>query len=85
MTCTIAKEGGIADENLDAWRTLIDAIGITDDDAVIVAILEEWMPESLPLIALDQEPTFNAMLKVMQTRLATHLKSKRVNSRPTGR
>ena len=85
MTCTIAKEGGIADENLDAWRTLIDAIGIPDDDAVIVAILEEWMPESLPLIALDQEPTFNAMLKVMQTRLATHLKSKRVNSRPTGR
>ncbi len=85
MSFALAKENGVAGENPEAWNTLIEAIGIPDDDPVIVAILEEWMPESLPLIELDQEATFNEMLKVIQTRLATHIKSIRVNARPRGR
>ena len=85
MTFMIAKENGVADENPTAWRTLIDAIGIPNDDPVIEAILEEWMPESLPIIELGQEPTFNEMLKVIKNRLATHIKSIRINNHPIGR
>ena len=81
MTLTIAKENGIPEENPEAWTVLLEAIGLSDDDAILVAILEEWMPDSLPLIELDQEPAFNVMLKTFRNQLALSLKS----SRPKGR
>ncbi len=81
MTLTIAKENGIPEENPEAWAVLLEAIGLPDDDVILVAILEEWMPDSLPLIELDQEPPFNEMLKTFRNRLALSLKS----SRPKGR
>ena len=81
MALTVAKENGIPGENPEAWAVLLEAIGIPDDDPVIVAIHEEWMPDPLPLIELDQEPAFNVMLKTFRNQLALSLKS----SRPKGR
>ncbi len=80
-TFIIANENGVAKENQEAWDMLIEAIGLPDDDSVIVVILEEWMPSSLQLVELDQEPAFNEMLKEMRDRLMSTIKS----TRSTGR
>lgn len=81
MTFAITKENGAVNENTEAWNVLIEAIGIPDNDAVIVAILEEWMPLSLQIIVLDQEPAFNEMLKLMRNRLMNMWKSIRSRGR----
>jgi hypothetical protein len=81
MTFTIAKENGVPDENPLAWSTLIDAVGIPDNDPIITAILEEWMPESLQVIDLEQEPAFDAMLRSIRKHLATIRKSIRSRGR----
>ena len=81
MTLTIAKETSAPDENPSAWRTLVDALGIPDDDIVIEAMLEEWMPKSLPDFDLKQEQAFNEMLKEFKTKLARSVKSIRSKGR----
>jgi len=81
MTFTIAKENGVPDENPLAWSTLIDAVGIPDNDPIITAILEEWMPESLQVIDLEQEQAFDAMLRSIRKHLATIRKSIRSRGR----
>jgi hypothetical protein len=81
MTLTIAKETSAPDENPSAWRTLVDALGIPDDDIVIEAVLEEWMPKSLPDFDLEQEQAFNEMLKEFKTKLARSVKSIRSKGR----
>ena len=81
MTFTISKENGIADSNPEAWGTLVEAIGLPDDEAVLIAILEEWMPDSLQLVVLDQEPAFNEMLKSIRRQIELVIKS----THPRGR
>jgi hypothetical protein len=81
MTLTIAKENGISDINPEAWKTFVEAIGLPDEDAVLVAILEEWMPDSIPLIELEQEPAFDEMLKNIKTNFARVVKSIRSRGR----
>ncbi|MGY8753269.1 MAG: hypothetical protein ACKVIO_05175 [Phycisphaerales bacterium] len=41
MTFAISIENGVANNNPEAWDVLINTIGIPDNDAVVVAILEE--------------------------------------------
>ena len=81
MTLTIAKETSAPEENPSAWRTLVDALGIPDDDIVIVAVLEEWMPKSLSDFDLEQKQAFNEMLKEFKTKLARSVKSIRSKGR----
>ncbi|MBC8202096.1 MAG: hypothetical protein H8E86_08615 [Planctomycetes bacterium] len=81
MTLTIAKEQGVPDENPAAWQTFIDALGIPDDDTVIEAVLNEWLPESLEDIDLEQEPAFNEMLKELKTYLAKQVRTIRSKGR----
>jgi len=75
MTFVIAIENGIANSNLEAWSTFTEAIGLPDDDPIIVAIHEEWIPDSLQLVVLDQEPLFNEMMKSIRVQIALVLKS----------
>jgi hypothetical protein len=81
MTLSVAKEQGVPDENPAAWRTLVDALGIPDDDTVIEAVLEEWLPESLVDIDLEQEPAFNEMLKESKTNLVRKVRAIRSKGR----
>jgi hypothetical protein len=81
LTFAIAKAHGVPDENPLAWGALIDAVGIPDNDPVITAILEEWMPESLQFIDLEQEPAFDSMLNAMRKQLANMQKTIRSRER----
>ncbi len=81
MTLTIANEKNVPDANPMAWQVLVEAMKIPDDDPIVEALLEEWMPESLENIELKQEPSFNKMLKELKTKLATIVRSIRSRGR----
>ena len=81
MTLTIANEKSVPDANPMAWQVLVEAMKIPDDDPIVEALLEEWMPESLEDIELKQETSFNKMLKELKTKLATIVQSIRSRGR----
>jgi hypothetical protein len=81
MSLTLANEKSVPDANPLAWRTLVEAMKIPDDDSIVEAVLEEWMPESLTDFELKQEPAFNEMLKELKTNLAKIVRAIRSKGR----
>ena len=81
MSLTLANEKSVPDANPLAWRTLVEAMKIPDDDSIVEAVLEEWMPESLTDFELKQEPDFNEMLKELKTNLAKIVRAIRSKGR----
>ena len=62
MTLTLAKLRGIDQQNPEAWKVFIRAIGLPDTHPAFLFAEEEYNPELIQFLKLPQEESFDEML-----------------------